>query len=211
MKHVIDLSHKVRVRGGQLMDTALHGEVVATTCTRLHASVEVLPDGMVRPLARLSQGPPLQGAQIVKDFASIARSSIDRGEMDVLLNVATVHLTLAHYRNQLLHLFVEDMVLAAALQGEAEEANKGEKNYLVVTYHTYLEGGPITLHAGWRLHQLFTKCMFSFDPFWGICVHFRSAFDSCRVMISAVCVFVRMLLYQCCLGLSAVCTAVPPP
>ena len=105
------------------METALDREVVATTCARLHASVEVLPDGVVRPLARLPQGLPLQGPQIAKGLNDITQLSIDSGEMDVLLNVATVHLTLAHYRNQLLHLFAADMVLAAALQGGAD---KGE-------------------------------------------------------------------------------------
>ena len=122
----MDLSCKVRVHGGKLMDTALDREVVATTCARLHASVEVLPDELVRPLARLPQGLPLQGPQIAKGLSGIAQLSIDSGEMNVLLNVATVHLTLAHYRNQLLHLFAADMVLAAALQGGAEAADKGE-------------------------------------------------------------------------------------
>lgn len=126
VKRVMDLSCKVRMHGGKLMDTALDGEVVATTCARLHASVEVLPDGVVRPLARLPLVLPLQRPQIAKGFTGIAQLSIDSGEMDVLLNVATAHLTLAHYRNQLLHLFAGDMVLAAALQGGAEEADKGE-------------------------------------------------------------------------------------
>lgn len=108
------------------MDAALDKEVVAMVCARLHACVEVLPDGVVRPLAQLPQGLPLQGAQIAKGFTSIAQLSIDSGEMDVVLKVATIHLTLAHYRNQLLHLFVGDVALAAALQGGAETANMGE-------------------------------------------------------------------------------------
>ena len=102
------------------MDTALDKEVVAMTCARLHASIEVLSDGMVRPLASL----PVLGSQIAKGMEGIAKLSIDRGEMDMVLKVASVHLTLAHYRNQLLHLFVGDAVLAAALQGGT---NKGEQ------------------------------------------------------------------------------------
>lgn len=105
------------------MDAALDKEVVAKACARLHASVEVLSDGMVRPLASLPAGLPLLGSQIAKGMEGIAKLSVDSGEMDVLLKVATVHLTLAHYRNQLLHLFLGDAVLAAALQGRT---SKGE-------------------------------------------------------------------------------------
>lgn len=149
MKHVISLSHKVRVRGGQLMDTALDKEVVAMACARLHASVEVLPDGVVQPLARLPQGRPLQGQQTAKGIASIAQLSIDSGEMDVVLKVATVHLTLAHYRNQLLHLFVGDVVLAAALQGGAETANKGEWLGTLLCHIAHILGVPAgPPHAG---------------------------------------------------------------
>ena len=66
-------------------------------------------------------------------ISEVMASQLERVEFSQLCEVAFVHLHLAHYRNQLLHLFVEDAMLSLCITPEMDygKFNLGlEENWL---------------------------------------------------------------------------------
>lgn len=64
--------------------------------------------------------PQLQQEQFVRPITEIMRNQIDSSCFSHLSQTAMTYLRLAYYRNQLLHLFVEDAMLALCLAPERD-------------------------------------------------------------------------------------------
>ena len=92
-----------------LPDTASNTEF---TLSILSSSLDVTSDGRVRPLPLISEQPPSPPEY---NIDSIARSEVTGEEAQRITDLAFSRLLLSHYRNQLLHLFLAESMLAMCL------------------------------------------------------------------------------------------------
>ena len=81
----------------------------------LYTSLEVTEDNIVRAqggrlLSELSHSPRRQCR-----IEEVVTMELSRTDLDLITEISFVHLLLAHYRNQLLHLFVPEAMLALCL------------------------------------------------------------------------------------------------
>lgn len=96
-----------------------HGLMVSSALELLSQSVLVTTDKVVSlatPVLPATQLQFLKSSSITEVFAC----KLEHSELSQLSEVAFVHLHLAHYRNQLLHLFVEDAMVSLCLDPESD-------------------------------------------------------------------------------------------
>ena len=88
----------------------------------LHDSVNISSDNLI---AVASPGKILQHEQTTRllSISQVLCSQIDSVCFTQLSEAAMIHLHLAHYRNQLLHLFVKDAMLALCLAPQSDYGN----------------------------------------------------------------------------------------
>ncbi len=92
-----------------------HGVMVSSALKFLSQSVVVSSDKVVT-LAT----PALPATQLKSSMTKVFSCKLKHSEFSQLSEVAFVHLHLAHYRNQLLHLFVEDAMVSLCLDLESD-------------------------------------------------------------------------------------------
>lgn len=100
--------------------------VEANLCM-LQVAVEISSDGTVRCIALPpSLSPPPSPTLTV---AEIVKVNLQQCNFDVVMETAFPHLLLAHYRNQLLFLFVPEAILALCCRGD-QDCSTGERAWL---------------------------------------------------------------------------------
>ena len=120
---VVQLSYAVRCSGGELMDQEMTKDTVVGACQLLHASVNVSPGGVVNIVGNGNQ--VRRASKKARDLDKLSELSLTRSDFEGVLQQAFSHLVLAHYRNQLLHLFLNEALFAASLQG-TDSISSGE-------------------------------------------------------------------------------------
>ncbi len=87
------------------------GNQIDSSLRLLSMAVEVTGEHIVRPKA-----PPLPPTAHHQTIQEVAKSEIDQRDLDSILEAGLVYLLLAHYRNQLLYLFVPEAMTALSLR-----------------------------------------------------------------------------------------------
>jgi glycerone phosphate O-acyltransferase len=119
---VSQLSYAVSSAGGVLMESKITKETVAGACALLHVSVQVKEGGVV---SIVTNGNRMQRvSEDTQDLNVLSKVYLSPNDMAGVLQDAFSHLMLGHYRNQILHLFLNEAILVAAVQG-ADTPSKG--------------------------------------------------------------------------------------
>ena len=130
-KEITQHGGKVYWEGGEMEPAALFSRLpdsplpsslldadsaVASGLKMLYMSVEVTEDNVVRAQGghlhcELSRSPKRQHR-----IEEVVKMELNRTDFDLIIELSFIHLMLAHYRNQLLHLFVPEAMLALCLR-----------------------------------------------------------------------------------------------
>ena len=98
-----------------MMDMVIDKTLVEKACGLLHVSVQTTPEGIIRSKQRLTGISLKRSSSLYLNV--IGKSTISQQDFDAILDAAFVQLTLSQYRNQLIHLFSRESLLAAVLLG----------------------------------------------------------------------------------------------
>ena len=112
IKDVIWLKQQIEERGGKLMchcDALNMADAVKLSIALLEESVELLPSGKVR--LRLLHNHQ-EHIEEQNSLANIMSMSLSHTHWDMITTVSHTHLLLSQYRNQLLHVFSAEGILA---------------------------------------------------------------------------------------------------
>ena len=105
------------------MESKITKETVAGACALLHVSVQVKEGGVV---SIVTNGNRMQRvSEDTQDLNVLSKVYLSPNDMAGVLQDAFSHLMLGHYRNQILHLFLSEAILVAAVQG-ADTPSKGQ-------------------------------------------------------------------------------------
>ena len=123
----------MRCSGGELIDHEITKDTVVGACQLLHASVKVSPGGVVNIVGNGNW--VRRASEKARDLGKLSELSLAQSDFEGVLQQAFSHLVLAHYRNQLLHLFLNEALFAASLQGtdsisSGEPCTEGESSLL---------------------------------------------------------------------------------
>ena len=83
----------------------------------LSRSLEVTDDNCVKPQTGHLHS-KLPGVSRHHTIQEAVKMKLEKSNYELITEIALVHLMLAHYRNQLLHLFVPEAMLALSLPGD---------------------------------------------------------------------------------------------
>ena len=81
----------------------------------LYTSLEVTEDNVVRARGGRLLSELLRSPRRQRTIEEVVTMELNRADLDLVTELSFLHLLLAHYRNQLLHLFVPEAMLALCL------------------------------------------------------------------------------------------------
>lgn len=102
-------------------------KVVSSGLKKLPGVVKVSKDNLVQidcPRLDMHSGPSVTNIQ------ELMSSKVEVSRFDVVVDISLVHLQLAYYRNQMIHLFIEDAMVA--LSWDARINNGHDNDILLI-------------------------------------------------------------------------------
>ena len=100
---------------------------VESSLRLLSTAIEVTEDEIVRP--KTHPASPSRSTSSLQDVWELAKMDMEKQYFDRVVETGYVHLLLAHYRNQLLHLFVPEALVAMSLHGNTP-CDRGGRHFL---------------------------------------------------------------------------------